>query len=102
MLIQLFIAELYIMVTSHKPKGYSSQSLEVKRGIKEGIVLHVKEQDARPFQGDIKIELRKTNFVKRSVSIYFILLFLFLQIFICLSLVLLLGHNNEFSQLYFH
>lgn len=56
------------MVSSHtNKKGYSTQVCEVKKG-KELLLLPVKEEVARPISGDIKIELKRTNFVRRTVS----------------------------------
>lgn len=62
-----FSSEVFLVVSSHSnKKGYNSQPAEVKKG-KEMIQLVVKDEVARPIQGDIKIELKRTNFVRRTV-----------------------------------
>ncbi|KAK7078751.1 hypothetical protein SK128_004285 [Halocaridina rubra] len=63
-------SEVYVVVSSHvNKKGYSSQTCDVKKG-KEWIYLPVKDEDARPMSGDIKIELKRTNFVRRTEKLF--------------------------------
>lgn len=70
--------EVYLVVSSHSnKKGYSSQQCDVRKG-KECLYLPVTEEAARPISGDIKIELKRTNFVRRTVSGKDLLYFIFL------------------------
>ncbi|XP_063884105.1 phosphatidylinositol 3,4,5-trisphosphate 3-phosphatase and dual-specificity protein phosphatase PTEN-like isoform X21 [Scylla paramamosain] len=63
-------SEVYLVVSSHtNKKGYSTQVCEVKKG-KEALHLLVKEEVARPISGDIKIELKRTNFVRRTDKLF--------------------------------
>ncbi|XP_027238474.1 phosphatidylinositol 3,4,5-trisphosphate 3-phosphatase and dual-specificity protein phosphatase PTEN isoform X5 [Penaeus vannamei] len=63
-------SEVFLVVSSHSnKKGYNSQPAEVKKG-KEMIQLVVKDEVARPIQGDIKIELKRTNFVRRTDKLF--------------------------------
>ncbi|KAK4302796.1 hypothetical protein Pmani_025143 [Petrolisthes manimaculis] len=63
-------SEVYLVVSSHSnKKGYSSQQCDVRKG-KERLHLPVKEESARPISGDIKIELKRTNFVRRTEKLF--------------------------------
>ncbi|XP_047472380.1 phosphatidylinositol 3,4,5-trisphosphate 3-phosphatase and dual-specificity protein phosphatase PTEN-like isoform X2 [Penaeus chinensis] len=63
-------SEVFLVVSSHSnKKGYNSQPAEVKKG-KEMIQLVVRDEVARPIQGDIKIELKRTNFVRRTDKLF--------------------------------
>ncbi|XP_050720575.1 phosphatidylinositol 3,4,5-trisphosphate 3-phosphatase and dual-specificity protein phosphatase PTEN-like isoform X3 [Eriocheir sinensis] len=63
-------SEVFLVVSSHtNKKGYNTQVCEVKKG-KELLHLPVKEEVARPISGDIKIELKRTNFVRRTDKLF--------------------------------
>ncbi|XP_053650891.1 phosphatidylinositol 3,4,5-trisphosphate 3-phosphatase and dual-specificity protein phosphatase PTEN isoform X8 [Cherax quadricarinatus] len=63
-------SEVYLVISSHSnKKGYSSQQCDVRKG-KETIYLPVKDEVARPISGDIKIELKRTNFVRRTDKLF--------------------------------
>nr|WUV41722.1 phosphatase PTEN [Macrobrachium nipponense] len=63
-------SEVYLTVSSHtNKKGYSSQPGDIRKG-KEWIHLPVREEDARPMSEDIKIELKRTNFVRRTEKLF--------------------------------
>ncbi|XP_045624701.2 phosphatidylinositol 3,4,5-trisphosphate 3-phosphatase and dual-specificity protein phosphatase PTEN isoform X5 [Procambarus clarkii] len=63
-------SEVYLVISSHSnKKGYSSQQCDVRKG-KESIYLPVKDEVARPISGDIKIELKRTNFVRRTDKLF--------------------------------
>ncbi|XP_068243671.1 phosphatidylinositol 3,4,5-trisphosphate 3-phosphatase and dual-specificity protein phosphatase PTEN-like isoform X4 [Palaemon carinicauda] len=63
-------SEVYLTISSHtNKKGYSSQPGDIRKG-KEWIHLPVREEDARPMSEDIKIELKRTSFVRRTEKLF--------------------------------
>ncbi|RXG67519.1 Phosphatidylinositol 3,4,5-trisphosphate 3-phosphatase and dual-specificity protein phosphatase PTEN [Armadillidium vulgare] len=65
----ILFPELYVTVSSHGHESYNSQMSELKKGL-DTIVLKVREHEAAPIKGDVKIELKRTNIVRRNEKIF--------------------------------
>ncbi|KAB7501511.1 hypothetical protein Anas_06612, partial [Armadillidium nasatum] len=65
----ILFPELYVTVSSHGHESYNSQMSELKKGL-DTIVLKVREHEAPPIKGDVKIELKRTNIVRRNEKIF--------------------------------
>ncbi|CAL4063022.1 unnamed protein product, partial [Meganyctiphanes norvegica] len=62
-------SEVYLVVSGHNQKPYSTSPCEVRKGI-DYVTLTVKDDVARPISGDIKIELRRTTFMRRTEKLF--------------------------------